>query len=641
MHPRFFSLYTRGRLAQLQCVPQLFWLGDTAIRCSDPLTWPFGIADACGIPSVFHARGHHRASCFLTPPSPSLHFHSFLVSRRTAPRGHTMGDHRLVVGATVHEKVRHLRSALTCALLLGSRADYAMPSGIVTAVMRSKVNGRTSTMTSGPFECVGTTVVKTLGRRTIRSGTAPALAPSTPPSISPPDATAAQQTTMTLSPPPPTDAARDSSRDPIARATGLSSTAFPVLVVGGPVAGHSDFGGEHPLLLHFARSLSAPRAPPIGTHVTPPSAQDTIGEPLTTVAGPPASGLIIPRGAASTTAHGLEWHDHPVVQPVGGAVLRTPWYVREPGRRHYQRRGGRGRLRSDEDTSRLLHGGFSPRAAEVVYGDEFGHFGAAAPTPYLCGRNTKVFGILILATRFQLGSRADLWATAPRSKHMPAPAFGARTGMSRHRLDTLWSALRSSQQRTGVTSTDDARGERYRWALINDFFCSINDHRAAHMTPGDTICADESMVKWYGLGGALSSLGLPRYVSKDNEPKNGYEIQNAACGRSGVMLRLHLVTTSTDQNAHLSADKCRLLLGTTDLHLLVGPWARTGRIVCADSYFSSTEAALSLKAAGLRFWCGQDGSPFVSRWPLSPLASLESAGIGSRWYTSVRRGRQS
>ena len=296
MHPRFFSLYTRGRLVQLQCVPSLFWLGDTAIRCSDPLTWPSGIADACGRPSVFHARGHHRASCFLTPPSPSLHFHSFLVSRRTRPRGHTMGDHRLVVGTTVHEKVRHLRSALTCALLLGSRADDAMPSGMVTAVMRSKVDGRTSTTTSGPFECVGTTVVKTLGLRTIRSGPAPALAPSTPPSISPPDATAAQQTTMTLSPPPPADTARDTSRDPIAQATGLSSTAFSAPAVGGPVTGHNDFGDEPPLLSHCAPSLSAPRAPPIGTPFTPPSTQDTSGDPLTTLAGPPASGLEIPKG---------------------------------------------------------------------------------------------------------------------------------------------------------------------------------------------------------------------------------------------------------------------------------------------------------------------------------------------------------
>jgi len=97
------------------------------------------------------------------------------------------------------------------------------------------------------------------------------------------------------------------------------------------VTGHSDFGDEPPLLSHCARSVSAPREPHIGTFFTLPSIQDTIGEPLTTVAGPPASGLSIPKGDASTTANGFEWPDHPVLQPVGSAVLRTPWSILAPG----------------------------------------------------------------------------------------------------------------------------------------------------------------------------------------------------------------------------------------------------------------------------------------------------------------------
>ena len=31
------------------------------------------------------------------------------------------------------------------------------------------------------------------------------------------------------------------------------------------------------------------------------------------------------------------------------------------------------------------------------------------------------------------------------------------------------------------------------------------------------------------------------------------------------------------------------------------PWANTDRVVCADSYFASVQAALRLKAMGLRF----------------------------------------
>ncbi|OSX73442.1 hypothetical protein BU14_0347s0006 [Porphyra umbilicalis] len=97
-----------------------------------------------------------------------------------------MGDPRLVVGSTVQARVRHNRSAFTCALLLGSRADDAMANGIVTAVTRSKVDGRTSTTISGRFECLGTTAVKTLGLRSIRAGPAPAPSPPLPPSSPPP-----------------------------------------------------------------------------------------------------------------------------------------------------------------------------------------------------------------------------------------------------------------------------------------------------------------------------------------------------------------------------------------------------------------------------------------------------------------------
>ena len=36
-------------------------------------------------------------------------------------------------------------------------------------------------------------------------------------------------------------------------------------------------------------------------------------------------------------------------------------------------------------------------------------------------------------------------------------------------------------------------------------------------------------------------MGLPQYVAIDKKPENGCEIQNSACSRSGVMLRLKLV----------------------------------------------------------------------------------------------------
>ena len=130
-----------------------------------------------------------------------------------------------------------------------------------------------------------------------------------------------------------------------------------------------------------------------------------------------------------------------------------------------------------------------------------------------------MFGVLILATRFELGSRAELWATEPPSKYLSAPAFGKRTGMPRNRFDALSSSPTFSRQPSGCPAADDRGCERFRWALIDETLAEINRHRATHLTPGDTLCVDESIVKLYGQGGNWSSAGLPMYVTIDRKPK--------------------------------------------------------------------------------------------------------------------------
>jgi hypothetical protein len=54
----------------------------------------------------------------------------------------------------------------------------------------------------------------------------------------------------------------------------------------------------------------------------------------------------------------------------------------------------------------------------------------------------KFFGILILSTRFEFGSRSELWSRTAPSKYQPAPAFG-RCGMPRHCFLTYSSPLSS------------------------------------------------------------------------------------------------------------------------------------------------------------------------------------------------------
>jgi len=111
--------------------------------------------------------------------------------------------------------------------------------------------------------------------------------------------------------------------------------------------------------------------------------------------------------------------------------------------------------------------------------------------PTSAGEVLKFLCVCVLATRYEFGSRADLWATTARRKYMLAPAFGERTGMSRRRFDALWSCLTFSLQ------VDDANdSEASRWQLVTDCVTSINAHRASRVTPSDLLCVEESTCKW-------------------------------------------------------------------------------------------------------------------------------------------------
>ena len=118
------------------------------------------------------------------------------------------------------------------------------------------------------------------------------------------------------------------------------------------------------------------------------------------------------------------------------------------------------------------------------------------------------------------------------------------------------------------------------------------------------ICVDESMSRWYGQGGHWINHGLPQYVAIDRKPENGCEIQNAACGMSGVMLRLKLVKGADlpgSEEEQFGNNDDSLLHGTNVLKHVVSPWFGSNRVVCADSYFASVGAAKELFRNGLRF----------------------------------------
>ena len=139
--------------------------------------------------------------------------------------------------------------------------------------------------------------------------------------------------------------------------------------------------------------------------------------------------------------------------------------------------------------------------------------------------------------------------------------------------------------------------------------------------PSDEIYVDEYMSRWFGQGGHWINHGLPMYVAIDRKPENGCEIQNAACGRSGVMIRLKIVKTAEEENASAVTEDDGNNHGTNVLKFLVEPWVRTDCCVCADSYFASINAVTVLRMMGLRF-IGVVKTA-TKKFPMSYLSNLE------------------
>ncbi len=67
------------------------------------------------------------------------------------------------------------------------------------------------------------------------------------------------------------------------------------------------------------------------------------------------------------------------------------------------------------------------------------------------------------------------------------------------------------------------------------------------MRPSEVISVDKPISRCTGM--ASIGLILPHYVAIDRKPQNGCEMQDSACGRSGIMLPLELVTTAEDEKA--------------------------------------------------------------------------------------------
>jgi Transposase IS4 len=110
------------------------------------------------------------------------------------------------------------------------------------------------------------------------------------------------------------------------------------------------------------------------------------------------------------------------------------------------------------------------------------------------------------------------------------------------------------------------------------------------------------MIQWYGSGGHWINAGLPNYMAIDHKPENGCKIQNACCGRTGTMMALHLVKGPVEEELQLNDENSESLHGCKIMLQLLHTWSSTRwQIVCADSYFASSSAAMQLYSKRFRF----------------------------------------
>ena len=86
----------------------------------------------------------------------------------------------------------------------------------------------------------------------------------------------------------------------------------------------------------------------------------------------------------------------------------------------------------------------------------------------------------------------------------------------------------------------------------------------------------------------------------DRKLENVVEIQNSACGRSGIMICISIVKSANNE-ADQEDDEDNIPYSKKLLKELVLPWDNMEHIICADTYFASVPDAKEFCKNGLCF----------------------------------------
>ena len=398
-------------------------------------------------------------------------------------------DPRRIVGSMVEVKACHVTNLAECARLYGSNSKMKRVQGVMThvEVIKNTTTNRTTTFVTVAYDLGGTTICPS--RLNIHSVKA------VPP-----------------------------------------LTAATVTIAAGTLLGSTDGDST-------TTEVTTPPAPPEPMLEAPTNANTSLEEPTVAVVretppltdennNNPIASNNTPLPEAAAMVHDQEWFvDDPATRlPVNGNYHFCNWAIKTRMGYMLGRGGDHQNSYSRLEYFLML---FPPEQLQLILQLTNNELAMVRKTYTTAGEIVKFFGVMLLVTRFEFGSRASLWSNMTTNKYIPAPSFG-QTGMPWKRFDDLWMCIRFSEQPCNRPS--EMTSEQYQWRLVDDFIKNFNEHRAQNFFTSDEICVDESMSWWYGQGSHWINHGLPMYVAIDRKPENGCEIQNAACGCSGVMI---------------------------------------------------------------------------------------------------------
>ena len=181
-----------------------------------------------------------------------------------------------------------------------------------------------------------------------------------------------------------------------------------------------------------------------------------------------------PLPEAAATVHEQEWFlDDPVTKlPVNGNYHLRNWAVKTRMGYMLGRGGDHQNSYSRLEYFLML---FPPQQLQLILQLTNNELAMARKNYTTAGEIVKFFGVMLLVTCFEFGSRASLWSNVTTNKYIPAPSFGL-TGMPRKQFDDLWMCIRFSEQPPNRPS--DMTSEQYCWRLVDDFVKNFNEHRA-------------------------------------------------------------------------------------------------------------------------------------------------------------------